>query len=73
MTSAMLKMCANLSEESSSVSLQTLSPNPQAILLFFSSENRPSLVHNAPLSKSISLLLNEQVKNPISKRMEGQD
>jgi hypothetical protein len=69
----MLNMCANLSVEASYVSLQTLSPNPQAILLFLSSENCLSLVHNAPLSKLISFLLNEQVRNPISKRMEGQD
>jgi hypothetical protein len=73
MAFVMLNMWANLNEEFSYVSLQTLSPNPQAILLFLSLENRPCLVHNAPLFKSISLLLNEQVKNPISKRMEGQD
>jgi hypothetical protein len=33
MTSAMLKMCANLSEESSSISLQTSLTNPQSISL----------------------------------------
>jgi hypothetical protein len=54
MASAMLKMCVDLNEEFSSVSLQTLSPNPQAILFFLSSENRPSHVYNATLTKSIS-------------------
>jgi hypothetical protein len=67
----MLKMCANLSVEASSVFLQTLSPNPQAILLFLSSENCLSLVHNAPVSKLIFFLLNEQVRNPINQKDGG--
>jgi hypothetical protein len=62
MTFEMMKMCANLSEYSSFVSLQNLPPNPQSIILFFSSENHPSHVHYVPLTKSIFLLLNESEK-----------